>query len=276
MTDAQVEAMVQVSDDNPFKTASETALENNVSHQTVLRRLAENGINAHKPAMKPRLSQQNKDARMRWAVKHRRLNLDQWSKVLFTDESSFSVGQKDGRFYCFRRKFARYDEKNILEQKNRGYGCISVWGGIVGDQKLPLVRIDGRLNAEQYIENILTPHVLPFLQRERQNGRLITLQEDNAPPHAAIITQRFLTDHDVNVLDWPAYTPDMNCIENLWSYLTKALKKRKPDPENADELFQVLSDAWNAIPRTVVHAHTSSMRRRVDCLWRVQGSHTKY
>jgi len=82
-------------------------------------------------------------------VRHRRFTIDDWFHVLFSDEASFSVGKRDGRYFCYRRKNERYLEKNILEHSNRGYACISVWGGIVRNEKLPLIQIDGMMNTLQ-------------------------------------------------------------------------------------------------------------------------------
>ena len=101
------------------------------------------------------------------------------------------------------------------------------------------------------------------------------LQHDNAPTHRAGVVTEYLENNHVTVLEWPAISPDMNCIENLWAFLSRELHKR-PVPQNADELFGILTEEWDRIPDTVVLAHTSSMRRRVDRLWRVQGGHTKY
>ena len=144
---------------------------------------------------------------MEWAVAHHRWTCAQWSRVLFTDEASFSVANKDGRFYCYRRQNERYAEGNIREHMNRGYGCVSIWGAIVHDRKLPLVRIDGRLSGQLYVDNILAQHVIPYMRYERAHGRVLTLQHDGAPPHTAYTTQEYLEQNNVNVLDWPAISP---------------------------------------------------------------------
>ena len=90
------------------------------------------------------------------------------------------------------------------------------------------------------------------------------------------IAKEFLHGNDVTVLDWPAVSPDMNCIENLWAVLSRALSQHKPQPQDPDELFAILSDEWNKIPEDIVLSHTASMRRRVVGLWRQEGGYTKY
>ena len=271
-TKQEDDAIVEAHEDDRFRTPTETAEGTNVSARTVKRRLYEQGLKARKPALKPRLTEHHKNARMQWAVTHRRWTVGQWSNILFTDEASFSVSNKDRRFYCYRRRNERYLESTVRESINRGYGCVSVWAGIHHDRKLPLVRVDGRLNGQVYVDRILTQQVIPYIR----NNRRVILQQDNALQHRGRIAAEYLRLNNVTVLEWPAISPDMNCIESLWAVLSRALRRRKPQPLNADELFNFLNEEWNRIPDEVVLSHTTSMRSRVDQLWRVQGGHTKY
>ncbi len=59
-------------------------------------------------------------------------------------------------------------------------------------------------------------------------------QQDLAPVHTAKSTKSWLNDHGVGVLDWPANSPDLNPIENLWGIVKR--KMRSKIPKNADKL----------------------------------------
>ena len=43
-----------------------------------------------------------------------------------------------------------------------------------------------------------------------------TFQQDLVPGHSARSTMRWPEDHGIEVLPWPANSPDLNPIDNLW------------------------------------------------------------
>ena len=81
-----------------------------------------------------------------------------------------------------------------------------VWAAISFDHKSPLVVIEGNMTALRYIAQVLRPTLIPL---QAQHRDVITFQQDNARPHTARITKAFLGEHGVNVLPWPAHSPDM-------------------------------------------------------------------
>ena len=90
-----------------------------------------------------------------------------------------------------------------------------VWVGIMGRRKTNLIVVQGNLNDQGYIDQILQPEAVPFLQR---HGPAI-LMHDNVRPHVARICRQFLNRNNVNVLLWPAVSPGMNPIEHICDYL---------------------------------------------------------
>ncbi len=48
------------------------------------------------------------------------------------------------------------------------------------------------------------------------------------PAHTAKCTKMGLNDHGVGVLDWPANSPDLNPIDNLWGFVKRKLRNKRP------------------------------------------------
>lgn len=141
----------------------------------------------------------------------------------------------------------------------------------MGGVKTDLVIVQGRLNAQGYI-NILNNHLLPFIQT---HGPGITFQQDNATPHTARITNNFFAQNNINVLPWPAVSPDLNPIEHIWDELGRRVRANH-QINNINDLIQALQVEWRALPNVLIRRYVNSMRNRIlECI-RKNGGHTRY
>ena len=113
--------------------------------------------------------------------------------------------------------------------------------------------------------------LLPFLR----HGNAAIFQQDNARPHVARHTLNFLQANNVNVLDWPARSPDISPIEHLWDHLGRKVRE-KNDVNGVRDLERVLHEEWNRIPMYVVRRLILSMRMRCVAVIDSNGGHTKY
>ena len=91
------------------------------------------------------------------------------------------------------------------------------------------------------MNQILQPEAVPFLQR---HGSAI-LMHGNARPHVARICRQFLSRNNVNVLPWPAVSPDMNPIEHIWDFLGRKVPAGR-NVHNLRDLENVLIQEWNS------------------------------
>ena len=129
----------------------------------MVRRLASSGVKACRPSVKPMLNAQHKLNRMIWAQGHLRWTREQWASVLFSDEAIFEVWATSHNVRCYQNSNERYEPNMILEKKNRGYGSVNVLGGICGQTKTALIRLNGRVTGETHVRDILKEQVQPFV-----------------------------------------------------------------------------------------------------------------
>ena len=182
----------------------------------------------------------------------------------------FNLSHHDGRIRIFRRRRERFADNCLIERGRFGSG--SVWGGIMGRRKTNLIVVQGNLNAQGYINQILQPEAVPFLRR---HGPAI-LMHDNARPHVARICRQFLNRNNVNVLPWLVVSPDMNPIEHIWDYLSRKVRG-KGNVHNLRDLENALIQTeWNNIPNVVIRSYVRSMRGRLAACINSRGGHTRY
>ena len=148
------------------------------------------------------------------------------------------------------------------------WGCISYYG--VGTLKV----VNGNMNSDKYIE-VLDECLWPVVARHFANRRW-TFQEDNAPCHVSLRSNLWKQDNNVNTLPWPAQSPDINIIENVWKVLKHRVQRRTNEIRNADDLERVVRDIWSCLPLHYIQSLYNSLPRRVCCVLRTRGHITKY
>ncbi|GFV77476.1 transposable element Tcb1 transposase [Trichonephila clavipes] len=117
-------------------------------------------------------------------------------------------------------------------------------GGIGYHSGTPVVRIAGTLNNRRDISEVLEPVVLPYLQGLATD----IFQQDNARPHVARIVQKFFVNHQIALLPWPARSPDLPPIENMWFMVALGLTQITPPAATPDQLRQRVEAAWSVVP----------------------------
>ncbi len=144
---------------------------------------------------------------------------------------------------------------------------VMIWAAMLSAGVGPLCFLKSTVNAAIYQE-ILEHVMLPSADKLYGDADFI-LQQDLAPAHTAKGTKSWFYDHGVTVLDWPANSPDLNPIENLW-----IIVKRKMRDNNADDLKAAIKATWASIPPEQCHKLITSMPRRIAVI-HAKGGPTK-
>ena len=108
-----------------------------------------------------------------------------------------------------------------LKTVKHGGGKVIVWGSCSWCGVGPLHRIQGTIDQHMYKE-ILENVMLPYAE---ENLPLVwKFQEDNDPKHTTKSVKMWFNAKKINVLEWPAQSPDINPIENLWEKVDRNIK----------------------------------------------------
>lgn len=223
----------------------------NLSASIVRRRLVAAGLKAHPYTSKPALTKKHKDDRLQFAKRSLRR---QWSNVLFSDEAKIYLGtrKKLGR--------RRIGEK-LYKRKFKHPGSLNIWGcfGRGGFGKIHIFRenLTGKLYRE-----ILDEHLLPSAARVVPASWVF--QDDNDPKHRSHVVEAWLTEHKIKHLDWPANSPDLNPIENVWRPLKDNIAARQP--KNLDQLEKFIKQEWKKLTLAYAISLVDSMPKRLQAV----------
>ncbi|GFT74509.1 transposable element Tcb2 transposase [Trichonephila clavipes] len=181
------------------------------SRETIRRRLTEVGLRSRRPLRRLPLTPHHRQCRLDFCRPRATWSVTDWRRVIFSDESRFSLSADDHRTRVWRRTGQRSDPAFIVERHTAISQGVTVWGAISWDTRSSLVVLQGTLTARRYVDDILTPIVLPMLSS--RPGAIY--QQDNARPHTARLSQQCLQGYDV--LPWPSRSPDLSPIEHVWT-----------------------------------------------------------
>ena len=245
-----------------------------VSDRTIRRRLRAANLRPRRPYRGPFLTQRHRQEKLRCCQAGLRWRLNvEWSNMLFSDESRFSLYHSDGRARVYRRTGERYADCYMRQHDRCVGGSVMIWAGITRQNRMNLVFVNGSLNAARYQQDILATEVRQFIN---QHGPALTFQQYNARPHTARATQAFLQQHNINVLPWPSKSPDLNPIEHIWDELDRRVRSRPNQPTTLGDLKIALRAEWNRMPQGLIAQTILSMRRRIRAVAKARGGHTRY
>ena len=140
------------------------------------------------------------------------------------------------------------------------------WGAIQSDGGKLLVKSPNKLNAVGYFKILKNyDEKMTFLD--------IIFQQDNAPMHKLQIIGNFFQENEWNVLEWPAYSPDLNPIKNLWAILKQRLREQTVFWKKLEEK---VNEIGNEIDADVVRNLYEHYTNRLLDVIKAKGLRTRY
>ncbi|GFY08827.1 transposable element Tcb1 transposase [Trichonephila clavipes] len=195
-------------------------------------------------------------------------------KTVVKHESRFSLSSDCRRQLIWHENGTAYRPENTQEKDQYPTCSIMVWAGIMinGRTRLHVVT-NGTMTGQRYIDEVLLPHVRLF---RGAVGDKFVFMDDKATCHRTLAVQDCLDSKGIQRLVWPARSPDLNPIENVWDAFWRQVAGRNYPPTNKNTLIRALTEEWDKLPQQLLDNVVQSMVRRVECCITLHGRHIPY
>jgi transposase len=279
-------AILRILRKNPKITWRELLKESNlnVSKSTYYRMLKRHNIKKWLAAKRPKLTDIHAEKRLQWALEHRDWSIDQWKAIIWSDECTVERGAGKRQEWVFRTRLQRYDRDKIQAYHKGKDISIMVWAAFWGSGRSEILRVPfdpesqrGGASSHSYLG--MLKEIIPTIWEPG-----LIFMQDNASIHTAKIVRDWLDELGIPVMEWPAYSPDLNPIEHCWAWIKDWIHKTHPELEILPKrdnsannaLFEAIVEAWEAMRDEILDNLINSMSRRCAAVIEAEGWYTKY
>ena len=99
----------------------------------------------------------------------------------------------------------------------------------------------------------------------------LIFMQDNARPYSAKLVKNYYDENNVDVLDWPPQSPDLNPIEQIWAIMKQELYTQKSFPKNKNELVESFFTIWNNLKPKLLENLSDSIPERLEKVIKAKG-----
>ena len=248
---------------------------NTLSAQTIRNGMKEVGMKAVVKKKRPLLTKRHRRERLDFALSHQNWTMDDWKKVVWSDETKINRLGSDGRSWVWKKAGEGLSDRLVEGTRKFGGGSLMMWGCMMWEGVGFACKIDGRMDGDLYIK-ILDEELQESIQFYGKSKDDIIFQQDNDPKHTCKKASKWFEDHQYQVMQWPAQSPDLNPIEHLWSHLKKKLTDYDTPPKGILELWERVQEEWEGIGPEVCQNLIESIPRHVEAVIKAKGGYTKY
>lgn len=220
----------------------------------------------------PMMTPAHKKARVAWAQEGKDWGA-QFDEVIWSDEKKWNLDGPDGFNYYWADLRGRREH---FSKRQNGGGGVMFWGAFSSRGKSELALLNGKQDALAYVDT-LSEFMVPFAHA--LHGNEFVFQQDNAPIHTAGVVKEWFErpEVDVKTFKWPAKSPDLNPIENLWGIMSrKVYDNGRRKFSTRAELIACIRKVWDELDLTLLQKLVASMPRRCEEVIASRGRKIKY
>jgi len=232
-----------------------------VTPRTVRRHLVSMNYKNSVPKTVPKLTPVQQQNRVDWCMQHRHFC---WDNVWFSDETYIEVN------HTVTPVWHKSGERPTVA-KPKFRAKIMCWGAVSMRIKSKIAVIEGTMTAQRYVD-VLQGYLLDG--KSKSTLKKMVFQQDGASCHTAKLTQEFLSSKGLTVLPWPANSPDLNPIENMWAILKQNVEKRAVTTK--PQLINVVEEEWEHLDIELVRKTIESMKKRIEQVLEKRGGKCDY
>ncbi|XP_011270941.1 hypothetical protein CAOG_09225 [Capsaspora owczarzaki ATCC 30864] len=196
-----------------------------VSPCTIRRVLHGAGLVNGAKVKKALLKETHKERRLAFALAHQHWTVDDWLRVVFSDETALYLYRNNNGGRVWRLVGETLTDRCVQGTVKFGGGHINVWGAISRFGISLFCEVGDVMNGDTYL-SVLESELLASIRVWNNKNEMIFMH-DNAPCHKRKDVAKWFETNQITVLDWPANSPDLNPIENAWNMVKNKIYQER-------------------------------------------------
>ena len=217
--------------------------------------------------------------RLAFARKYRHFTVEDWKRVLFTDEMSIKIGmERMSIMWVWRKKGEKFHKDCVDQRKREGVGMM-FWGAFRADKMGPGFFFDlksgQKINSTVYRDQVLLGPLKQFRDQSVKDVANPIVMEDGAPVHKGACNG--LREQ----MKWETYlhppnSPDLNPIENIWAWMKQEISRKHKHITSKAEMQRIVLEMWNNFDDKKWNGLIASMPDRMKAVIKAKGGPTRY
>lgn len=230
------------------------------SRETLRRFVISQGFERVTPISKPLLREQNIEKRLLFAEKMRAMPLNYHHRFMWSDETMVRAYPQGKKYQIWLRSDPDFPSEAFTPSVQQGGISVMFWGCFSRYARGPLLELKGKQDSGNYLNLIQN-----VVENELDNSDVpLIFMQDNCSIHKAKPVMDYFSHKNIELLDWPPQSPDLNPIENVLAIIKQKLWAKNTPPTTRMELIDQVFEIWESLDDKLWERLSDSFPKRID------------